>query len=202
MAQMQSESAIYKELNAEIRAGLKNIYEQISAASSNTNALFQEASDQLQEVLKATETAAMSIMDIVESQLQCAEQDAEQLAALEQKFPEEKALRILSEHNAHLNQSLTSVLTALSFQDITGQRLKKVSDALQCIEKSVVDLYLSSGLALEAAERDPRQDAKTIQQNAHKAVEEYRDQPSKLKGPDVNGCTQSAIDDMLAQLGL
>lgn len=202
MPDSSNEAVLYKALNEDMRAGLKKIYIQISAASSNTNALFQEAAAQLHEVVKATESAAMNIMDIVEKQLGEAENAARILHNRLNKNPGDPELLQLMEKNSNLAEDLTSVLTDLSFQDITGQRLKKVSEALRTIEKSVVDLYLSSGLAIEAAGRDPGKDAKSIRAEAEKAVEEFRGSETNLKGPDNQGCKQEAIDEMLAQLGL
>lgn len=196
------DAKVYKELNAEIRAGLKDIYHQISAASSSTDALFQEATSQLDEVVKATESAAMDIMDIVEQVLKSAEKDAALLQELSRQYPGNEALQELALNNADLAQKLTAVLTALGFQDITGQRLKKVAQALAGIEKSVVDLYLASGLAVQQAEEQPATDATAIKAAAHKAVEDFRGGQSTLKGPDANGCNQAKIDNLLEQLGL
>ena len=76
MADHADEPTVYRQLSTDMRQGLKDIYQQISTASSDqaspvpeTDALFHEASDQLGEVLKATETATMSIMEIVEKHL-------------------------------------------------------------------------------------------------------------------------------------
>ncbi len=81
--------------------------------------------------------------------------------------------------------------------------------ALNAIERRVVDLYVSSGLIMDGVEKDPAKDAQTLQDEARQAVadfREHRDKPevrgSELKGPDRNGISQGAIDDMLAQLGL
>ena len=77
--------------------------------------------------------------------------------------------------------------------------------ALNAIEDSVVQLYISSGLIMEGAERDPAKDSDTLQAEAQKAVDDFRENRkagSELKGPDKDGISQNAIDDMLAQLGL
>ncbi len=204
-------NSIYKELTADMRDSLKNIYKQIASASeagdsaaARSEALFTEASDELHEVVKATESAAMNIMDIVEKQLARVAAEGQLLASLEGKVPED-VLRQLREANHGLSTDLTSVLTALSFQDITGQRIKKVMSALGAIENSVVELYLSSGLAMEAAEKNPDKTAEAIKKESKEAVKGYSGAKitgSELKGPSANSVSQAAIDDMLAQLGL
>lgn len=207
----EEESLIYKQLSEEMRNGLRNIYYQISSASAETcefqretGALITEASNQLEEVVRATESAAMNIMRILENRFEAAGESGDLLRALKAKMPEDKTIDKLIEINEELVANLTDMLTALSFQDITGQRIKKVSMALKAIERSVLDLYLSSGLVMNAARENPGGDAEQIQAEAQKAVEEYREKNtgSTLKGPDANAPSQDAIDSMLAQLGL
>lgn len=202
---------IYKQLNEEMRDGLKNIYYQISSATEETGgikkeagALITEASSQLEEVVRETESAAMNIMKIIEEQFEAAGESAELLEGLRARMPDNEALIKLLAINSALQRNLTEALTALSFQDITGQRIKKVSLALKAIERNVLDLYLSSGLALSAAEENPDGDAARIQAEAREAVEKYKESAScsELKGPDKNAPSQEAIDAMLSQLGL
>ncbi|WP_304736634.1 protein phosphatase CheZ [uncultured Desulfovibrio sp.] len=212
MAEQRDESAVYKQLSTEMRQGLKNIYQQISSASSDqgtpvsdTDALFHEASDQLGEVLKATETAAVNIMEIVEKHLDLQTESAALLEAVRSGTAADTQTARLAEINNQLGDDLTTLLTILSFQDITGQRIKKVVEALNKIEKSVVELYVSSGLIMEGAEKNPHKDVQTLQDEARKAVEDFRQNrrvSPELKGPDANGFSQNAIDDMLAQLGM
>ncbi len=212
MAEQRDESAVYKQLSTEMRQGLKNIYQQISSASSDqgtpvsdTDALFHEASDQLGEVLKATETAAVNIMEIVEKHLDLQTESAALLEAVRSGTAADTQTARLAEINNQLGDDLTTLLTILSFQDITGQRIKKVVEALNKIEKSVVELYVSSGLIMEGAEKNPHKDVQTLQDEARKAVEDFRQNrrvSSELKGPHANGFSQNAIDDMLAQLGM
>lgn len=202
----ENHQEIYRQLSAEMRDGLKSIYHQTTHAASQgrpTDALFTEASGQLDEVVKATECAAMNIMEIVEKQ-QAAAGEAAQIIRRLQNGPHESGdLERLNAINSALDADLTTLLTTLSFQDIAGQRIKKVMAALQAIEQSVLELYLSSGLIMDAAEKDPGQDAATLRAEAQKAVRQFSEnRQSQLKGPDSGGCSQAAIDDMLAQLGL
>lgn len=209
MADSSSEMFVYKQLSADMRDGLRNIYQQLATASSegdgasHAEALFTEASDQLDEVVRATESAAMSIMEIVERQLERTEETSAILARLQTRLGDDEDLDRLVAMNGKLGQDLTNVLTALSFQDITGQRIKKVMTALAAMERNVLELYLSSGLVMEGAAKDPAKDVKTLKAEARQAMDDFRaNAGSELKGPDKNGVSQAAIDDMLAQLGL
>lgn len=208
-AQHQS---VYRQLNDDMREGLKRIYQQISEATSGqmlgcdeADHLFNEASDQLREVMQATEKATMSILEVVEKQLERQIESAELIEAFMGGKGTPEQMERLKTINANLGDDLTNVLTTLSFQDITGQRIKKVVEALNRIEGTVVELYVSSGLFLDGAEKNPTKDAQELRNEVNKAVEDFRKsrQPdSHLKGPSADGCSQGAIDDMLAQLGL
>lgn len=198
-------SAVYKQLSANMRDGLKNIYQQaVTASGTPTDALFSEASGQLDEVIKTTEQAAMSIMEIVERQQEHAEEAAALIRSLQDRYGTDAELGRLVEINNQRGRDLTTLLTTLSFQDITGQRIKKVMSALAAIEESVLELYLASGLIIDGAEKNPGKKAETLQAEAKKAVEDFKNsrKGSELKGPDKNAPSQAAIDDMLAQLGL
>ena len=213
MTEKKTENHVYKQVSKDIRNGLRDIYQQISTASKDQPStsgqqpkeLFLEASSQLTEVLKATEAATMHIMEIVERNLDLQEQNVELLEKLRNGENTAVHINTLIKNNHTLGDDLTSLLTSLSFQDITGQRIKRVVSALEQIEASVVELYVSSGLMMEGAEKDPDKDVAKLQSEAKQAMKEFRkghQVHSELKGPDSQGVSQNAIDDMLSQLGL
>ena len=212
MADERGGEQVYKQLSTEMREGLRDIYRQLSSASKEqgdarpeTRALFQEATSQLNEILAATEKATMTIMEIVEKQLSLQEESSALLTAVNAGSATEEQKERLAAINSQLGEDLTTLLTSLSFQDIAGQRVKKVVAALTKIEESVVELYVSSGLIMDAAAKDPAGDAQKIRDEAKKAMDDFRQNrqvSSELKGPDASGISQDAVDDMLAQLGL
>lgn len=211
----ESRETVYKQLSNDMREGLRDIYQQISSASRDQNdagasggdaqLLFQEATTQLQEVIETTEKATMTIIEIVERDLNLQAELNEAIAAVRADGASEDKLAKLEELSNKMGDDLTNLMTSMSFQDLTGQRIKKVVNALQKIEKSVVDLYVSSGLIMDGMEKDPAKDASALKDEASKALDDFhnnRQVKSELKGPDKNGASQAAIDDMLAQLGL
>ena len=205
---------MYKKLSNDMRQGLKDIYQQISNASQqegltgepDARALFREATSQLDEVLKSTEEATTNILEIVERNEENQEEAATLLENLGEKSDAQEEIERLKEINAQLSEDLTNLTLQLSFQDLTGQRIKRVVSALNRIEDTVVNLYVTSGLIMEGAENDPEKDAETLKADAEKAMEEFRqgrvEMKSELKGPDRNAISQKVIDDMLAQLGM
>lgn len=203
------DSQLYKRLSDDMRQGLKQIYSQISSASTleldqapaDADHLFHEASTQLSAVLSATEEATFHIMDVVEKHLDLQMESGTIISALKAGSASPEQIARLSDINAVLGNDLTDIMTSLSFQDITGQRIKKVVTALTHIEAIVLELYLSSGLIIKGREADPDKDIDLLQTEAREAVQKLKDPASALKGPQQE-TSQANIDDLLSQLGL
>lgn len=176
---------------------------------SSADQLFHEASAQLSEVLNTTQLATESIMDIVESHMDRQMEAHEIIQAARQGLATPEQLERLEGINTSLGDDLTTIMTTLSFQDLTGQRIKKVVEALDKIENTVVDLYISSGLIIKGRESDPQKDIGQLEQEAQQAVQSIkgsRDSSGSpfqgaLKGP-VHGVSQANIDELMAQLGM
>ena len=200
--QAWGDGEFYKRLNEDMLSGLQNIFREINsakkgapdAANKDTGELFSEATQQLDEVLASTEEATASIMDTVEKH----QAMLDSLKILAAKAEKEKLsaadVQELQKFITSQEQDLSGVLTTLSFQDLTGQRVKKVLDVLQTIESTAFELYMSTGLALKEHAKEPEKDTELIQSHAKQVV-------SELKGPQRD-TSQAAVDDLMAQLGL
>lgn len=95
------------------------------------------ATDELDAIVKATEDATGSILDAAE--------DMEKLA---EQVPAEVSEKIIA--------ITAKIYEASNFQDITGQRITKVVNALQHIERTVIDL--ASAFGHEVAQKPAEQD--------------------------------------------
>ncbi len=200
------ESEFHQRLNQEMREGLQDIYKEINQAAKTENGhtahgdrrqadlLFQEAAQQLDKILQTTESATTEIMDIVEKHLDLQARAADDLDALEKGQAAPEAVARLREGNAALGDDLMRIMTTLSFQDLTGQRIKRIIEAIKKVEQIVLDLYLSTGLQMKAWAEEPEKDMKVLQAEAKQKVTE-------LKGPQTK-VKQGEVDDLLAQLGL
>ncbi len=219
LSRIQREGDFYKAMSDKMLNGLRVIFKEIASATSEggespsvlsddpvgkAQSLFNEASRQIDEVLATTRQAADNIMTKTEDLLE-SNQRAKSLIKAWQAENNEKAqscglpmaeLKRLSDANI---EALTTIMTELSFQDLTGQRLKKVTDALGTIRGTVLDIYLSTGLMLKKRSADPEKDVKLIEEESRKEVAAIRN--SELKGPSA-GRTQSDVDSLLAELGL
>lgn len=205
----QEDTELYKQLSDEMRQGLKKIYSQISLASNmegeqipeETDYLFHEASTQLSAVIDATEEATGQIMDVVEKHLDLQVESSAIIAAVQAGTATPEQIARLASINGDIGVDLTEIMTALSFQDLTGQRIKKVVNALTRIEATVLELYLSSGLVIKGRQADPHKHIDVLQSEAKQAVKQLKDPRAALKGPQAS-TSQANIDDLLSQLGL
>ncbi|NLY40339.1 MAG: protein phosphatase CheZ [Desulfovibrionales bacterium] len=196
-----TEGEFYRSISTDLQDGLRNIYQEINAAASNETGLvsvesseademFSEASRQLREILQTTEKATENIMTVVEKHLEQTEQN---LVVLDKLEPS-PAVDQLRANAQTLNTDLIEIMTALSFQDLTGQRIKRIVTALQQIEKVVFELYMSTGLSLKAMAEHPEKSVDEIRETS-------RARASELKGPQ-SAASQTDVDDLLSQLGL
>ncbi|MDR2489132.1 MAG: protein phosphatase CheZ [Desulfovibrio sp.] len=210
MSKALVESEFYRQLNEEMRHGLRGIYQEITSASKENapeadvdgrraQKLFSDATKQLEEIMQTTLEATEKIMQTVESLLEQQEEAGNIIAALSVPIAEEASLTRLDCLNLALNESLTNIITELSFQDLTGQRLKKVVAAIASIRETVFDLYVSTGLILKTKEETPEKNLDEIVEESKRKVVEIRN--SELKGPTLDA-SQRDVDDLLASLGM
>ncbi len=133
------------------------------------------ASDELDGVVSATEQAAVEIMNA-----------AEQVQEAVQKLRTRDMSRQEVEENLDiLDSAVTDIFLACSFQDLTGQRIRKVVQALTYIEQRVLSLtkLWQDATDIAAAEGLPSD----LRTDAH-----------LLNGPTHHGLNQSDIDSLLS----
>ncbi|MYL82128.1 hypothetical protein GTA51_03115 [Desulfovibrio aerotolerans] len=200
------ESEFHKRLNLEMQQGLQDIYKEIVQAAKHDNEpptpggrqqadqLFQEAAQQLDNILQTTESATTEIMDIVEKHMELQAESAGVLAGLPGGYAGPRDVAKLQSANEALGEDLMRIMTTLSFQDLTGQRIKRIISAIKKVEQIVLELYLSTGLQIRAQAEAPDRDIEELKAEAKQKV-------SELKGPQTD-VQQGAVDDLLAQLGL
>jgi chemotaxis protein CheZ len=211
MRKALAENEFYRHLNTEMRSGLQTMYKEISEVSGGgreeaahadkTGRLFSEASRQLEEVMATTLNATDSIMSAVEQLLDRQSAVADLLAAARDSAPGD-VVEELAAHNAATEETLTTIMTTLSFQDLTGQRVKKVVKVLGDIQQSIFELYVSGGLMLKSREEAPDKELRVLAEESRKKLEEIKEiKGSELKGPTLD-VSQSDVDSLLADLGL
>lgn len=191
------EGQFYKEMVFEMKQGLNEVYTtlsefkralyEIQSASIDSNSAFQEVSDQLDAIIRATESATTQIMDLTEG----IQKKISIISNLIDNINHDKKAEIDSLIN-DISNSLLSIITACSFQDITGQRIKKVVSAVKSVESKLLEILVSTGIKIKGHESGKKQ--KDIDEDTRRALE-------LLKGPQEN-VSQESVDKLLAELGL
>jgi chemotaxis protein CheZ len=191
-ARLLRENVFYKRLNDNMLLGLHTIYKEIAKLAGNfersqvreeegTATIFHEVSRQLEEVMEATLRAADDIMNRTEAIQENDLKMRQTLAGLRKTAalpPELDGLLLPLEGNlAHVN----AIVEALSFQDLTGQRLKKVVSALGNIRQIVVQTYLVTELMLKKSRDEPEKDVDVIAEESRKQAEQHTLASSKLR---------------------
>lgn len=209
----RQEKEFHKRLNEDMLSGLHSIYKEISQVAANdksaevpqsaadATALFHEASRQLDEIMQATLEAADSIMNNAET----VQENQNSVSAI---LEEVQTGECNDQNTVQLKDLLIKnmdcigdIIVALSFQDLTGQRIKKVVKALGSIHNIVVETYVSAGLMIKKNEENPGKDFESVAEESKQQALTVTVVNSKLSGPNKDAASQKDVDDLLAQLG-
>ena len=200
------EGEFYRRVNDDLQDGLKQIYQEVKAARGgkeiksiaadiDPEELFSETSDQLDAVLQTTEKAAVEIIDIVEKLQELQGSVAKIVKGFESGGVTKADREKLKEINSTLGTDLSTIMVTLSFQDLTGQRIKIIINSIRQVESIVREVMLSTGLMIKQREEEPEKDIESLSEDAKEEA------TSKLQGPTADS-SQGDVDDLLASLGL
>ncbi|MFZ5861411.1 MAG: protein phosphatase CheZ [Nitrospirota bacterium] len=152
-----------------------------------------KAADQLTDLTKFTEEATHRILGYTEQVMGNHDVMAEELASLRAAFglPQDRAalervavkLESLVQENRKV---LMDLFTSLEFQDLTGQRLKKIASGLQGVQSRILKLLIIFGM------KECGSDADSCRQEALLA---------KLEATSRTTVKQDVVDDMLKEFG-
>jgi chemotaxis regulatin CheY-phosphate phosphatase CheZ len=98
----------------------------------------------------------------------------------------------------HIDNSMSLISDSfiqMSFQDLTGQRIKRIINLVNQIEERIKNMVISFGIKITERERNPHISSDELQ----RAVEE---KVTELAGPqrEGKGLDQAGIDELLANL--
>jgi len=191
-----------KDLKSKIEPGITDL----------TTKHIPQATDQLEGVIEATEIAANKIMDNLENMQVQTERIKGLVTSLkngEIGLPEENNVSIDSQAidaiTPFINYMETGVqnymslisdsFDQLSFQDLTGQRIKRIITLVGEMEERLTKMIIAFGIKLTEREKNPDISKEELQ----KAVEE---KVTELAGPqrEGQGLDQGDIDALLSNL--
>jgi chemotaxis protein CheZ len=127
------------------------------------------AVDRLQYVIEKTEEAANKTMGVVEKYVMRMDEFSSHIRKV-QGPPE--TVEFLKQFKNGLEDDLTEVLTTQSFQDLTGQTIKKVITLVNDIESELVRLITSFGVTLELGAMKPAAAEKVSQSDVDDLLKE------------------------------
>ena len=193
-----AEGNFYQNLAIDMEKGVAEMYHAINnfkaaihengLTDGSAEELISDASGQLDEIVKTTESATNQILDIAENNQ---DRTAQALALLKKMPPSDETDRI-QQLIEPINFDFMTIMTACSFQDLTGQRVKKVVKLIKEIEEQVLSLLVKSGIKIKE-KKAGKQDVE-IEGKTKKAIEQ-------LKGPNSEGANQGEVDSLIASLG-
>lgn len=184
-----------------------------SKITSLTKKDIPDAKERLNYVITMTEQAAHRTLTAVEDSLPIAAELQSRAEELQDKWrrfrqkdmnvnefralvPEiDSFLDLTSGHATKLNASLSDVLMAQDFQDITGQIIRRVINLVKDVEDNLVGLIRISGQRMAQPDKAAKSTA-------------YKEDLSRGAGPQVPGVdtaevvkNQDDVDDLLSSLG-
>ncbi|MDX9714386.1 MAG: protein phosphatase CheZ [Dissulfurispiraceae bacterium] len=120
------------------------------------------AVDKLQFVITKTEEAANKTMEIVETHILSMDELAGHIRTLQ--GPEE-SVAYLKDFKNRFEDNLTEILTTQSFQDITGQTIKKVIKLVGDIEEELVSMITTFGFKMDSIAKGATSEAEKVSQS-------------------------------------
>jgi len=187
---MATDSNIFKEVGKITRKLHDSLEDFKGAIDSGLQKLTENdvpnAVDKLQFVISKTEDAANKTMGIVENYFEEEDDFKKHIDNIE-GHEEDKAY--LMTFKEALDNSMTEILTAQQFQDITGQTIKKVINLVSSVENELLNLITSFGMTDKSV---------TINKPEITTYDEYEKETS---GQTTAKIEQSDVESLLNDFG-
>ncbi|TWI77276.1 chemotaxis phosphatase CheZ [Desulfobotulus alkaliphilus] len=187
LSQAINDGEFYQGISSDIKEGLEDLVREMRKLRRETGEIsdeeapgeaFNQTAMQLEDIHSRTENATFSIMDIVEKQMETLEK--QRSICKEGKISGEDLSCFMDE----LQDNFFEILTALSFQDLIGQKMNKVIVFIRKVEEIINHLYLSHNLMLQNKEANPDKNTKDIREEV------------------LNKISQENIDALLSEYGI
>jgi chemotaxis protein CheZ len=184
------EGDFYRSLNSDIIGGMENIYSEIKSVKQSLSTknpeesinLLSEANTVLDDIILSTEKATLNILNYLDAM-------------------QEKISLLKDSSNGHgkalledLENIIMNIMTELSFQDLTGQQIKRVIQSSKKVEEIVYEIFVTSEILMKSKEKAPEKDL-------HQLKEETKELVREAKNKKIIA-DQNDIDDLLQQYGL
>jgi chemotaxis protein CheZ len=184
------EGDFYRSLNNDIIGGMENIYSEIKSVKQSLTSktpeesinLLSESNTILDDIILSTEKATLNILnylDVMQEKISLLKND-----------PHEHRKALLED----LEKIIMDIMTELSFQDLTGQQIKRVIQSSKKVEEIVYEIFVTSEILMKSKEKAPEKDLQQLKEETKELVQEAKDKKIIADQHD--------IDDLLQQYGL
>jgi chemotaxis protein CheZ len=194
LAKALAEGQFYRTLNTEVIDGIEHIYSEIKSVKRTLGAgLPQESIDAIMEsdsildqIMQMTEKATLKILEFLETM-------QEELREVIRAVKDQTESNLIAKLT-RLDALILETMTELSFQDLTGQQIKRVVGSLKKVEDIVFGVYVTSEIMKKSKEQSPDKDVEEIKEQARDLASNVKDKKSFVD--------QEGVDKLLEQLGM
>ncbi|MEJ5300367.1 MAG: protein phosphatase CheZ [Thermodesulforhabdaceae bacterium] len=193
-----ADSDFYKGLSDDVVTGIGKIYKEIFSMKQElqidknllqgTFETIGESQSILDSVLSITETSTLNIMDIIE----LIQDKIEEIQNTIGELKDSGRVKVIL---GQINRKLLEILTLLGFQDVTGQKIRKLIASLKNIEEITLELYLASEILKRAK-------TEGFERSYEELREEVKKQIELMKSKKLEIVDQNTIDELLESLNL
>lgn len=189
-----AEGQFYRTLNSEVIDGIENIYTEIKAVKQKVSAglshdsitALMESDSILDDIMRMTEKATLTILERLEEMQEGLREAINMMGEGEYSSSKSKL--------ENMDKKIFDIMTELSFQDLTGQQIKRVVESLKKVEDIVFNVYVTSEIMKKSKEQSPDRDVDEIKEEAKDLASSARSKKSVVD--------QGGVDNLLEQLGL
>jgi chemotaxis protein CheZ len=170
MAKAMSEGDFHRQISSKVYGELENLAAYIGKTMANLQLLapsvrlsaerdIPAASRQLSDVVKSTEEATNTIISLTDTLMDHQAILGDWIEKLKLQKPSSREYQDLIDQIEQLHmedeKTLMEIVTSLSFQDLTGQRINKIVTMVATVQDKLRDLIQAFGIKVDEALKEP-----------------------------------------------
>jgi chemotaxis protein CheZ len=207
-----------RDLSLSIKTPLDDDMKNVDISQAGVD--LEGAKGKLQDIVEMTEKATMVIMDISENIQEGCDEIKKNLTEIQkinfigrlekeaQKEEQEKLIAAIESTDKLIKNiiiSISRILESLSFQDLSGQQIKKILSVLSSVQVQLLSMLVTFGVKLkkkgeyESLAVGEKEDL--VHQEVDKMKSKVSDDVWEAEEEGEGPLNQDAVDDLLAELG-
>lgn len=186
-----ADGEFYKELSEDVAEGVNKIYNEIHLAKKEISIdsytmgalqIIGESQSVLDNVLSIAENATIKIVDLIEISRDNIRKAKAILSSIDNLGEVKEAL-------SEIDRNFMDILTLLSFQDVTSQKIRKIIELLKRIEEIAFELHLRYEIFKKARDEKSVRNYEELREDIKRQIGVLRKKKEIVD--------QSAIDELL-----